>query len=442
MTTPPSDNASKPLAEYVPSAPLDGFAAEEFLDRRERLRAACSDGVVLIRGAAEEDFPHGVPYRQNSTFFYLTGIDTPGAVLALLPDDVPARSGLRDAPVDTREFLFLPARTPSMEAWTGPKLGPGEDTESLTGIAKAVDAAALSNALAGWIRRNPLVYTLAPFGEKARDSREYAFMERISSVAPVAHFRDASAAVARLRVIKSPAEIARIRDAIAITVEGQKVARSLIEMGASCWEYEVEARIFEAFRSRGADLAFPTIVGSGINATVLHYGDNHHRMQAGDLVVVDIGARIGHYCGDLTRTYAVGGESSERQREVAALVLAAHEQVLADFQPGIDTLGTMNDRCKEFLKAAPQQAKDAAGNMQTMDVFMPHRLGHHLGLAVHDVGDPDPPLSPGNVITVEPGIYIPSESLGVRIEDDYLVTPTGLERLGPPLPKDLVLSPA
>jgi len=174
-------------------------------------------------------------------------------------------------------------------------------------------------------------------------------------------------------------------------------------------------------------------------------------MHAGDLVVVDIGARYGRYSGDLTRTYPVGGKFSPRQREIYQLVLDAHRNVVSGYQPGEDTLQALNDRCKQFLRQSSLRAKDRTGTEQTMDLFMPHRLSHHLGLDIHDLtallgsnslgpcGEDgvEQPLSPGSVITVEPGIYIPSESLGVRLEDDYLVTETGLERLGPPLALDL-----
>ncbi len=148
---------------------------------------------------------------------------------------------------------------------------------------------------------------------------------------------------------------------------------------------------------------------------------------------MDIGARWGHYCGDLTRAYPVGGRFSPRQREIYAQVLAAHDQVVASYRPGEDTLKTLNDRCKQYMKESPLRGKDGDEVEQTMDFFMPHGITHHLGLYVHDVGDQEPPLTPGNVITIEPGIYLPAEGIGVRIEDDYLVTPRGLERLGPPL---------
>lgn len=441
MTIPPADMPMPEgqAASSAPPKPLDGFPPEEFKARRDALRAACTDGLILIRGATEDEaaFASAGTYRQNSPFFYLTGVDTPGAFLALLPEGVPATAGMRDAPPDAREILFLPARNATTETWTGPKLGPSEETATLTGFPKVADAGGLWGALTGWLRRNPLLYTLTPYGEQAKLTREYALMQKIADIAPVVQFRDCAGALARQRAVKSPAEIARIREAIAITVEGQKRARSVIAAGAGKWEYEVEAAVFATFRSQGATLAFPTIIGAGFHSTVLHYEDNHHQMGAGDLVVVDIGARFGHYAGDLTRTYPVGGVFSPRQREVYALVAAAHEQAIASYQPGVDTLKTMDERCKEFLKASPLRARDADGKEQTMNVFMPHGLSHFLGLDVHDVGDREAPLAPGNVITIEPGIYIPSESLGVRLEDDYLVTPTGLERLGPPLEREL-----
>ncbi|HZT43441.1 MAG TPA: aminopeptidase P N-terminal domain-containing protein [Chthonomonadaceae bacterium] len=441
MTLPPTDTATSEVRAHTadPAAPLDGFPPEEFKARREALRVACPEGLILIRGGSEEEAV-AAPYRQNSAFFYLTGVDTPGAFLILLPEGVPASALQRDLPPGVREVLFLPARNPVGETWTGPKLGPGEETERATGIEKTLDAGNIWGALIGGLRRNPLLYTITPYGEQAKLSREYALMQRIADIAPVVQFRDVAPALAQQRVVKSPAERERLRQAIAITGEGQRAARAAIAGGAGKWEYEVEARIYEAFRSRGATLAFPPIVGAGINGTILHYGDNAAPMQEGDLVVVDIGARFAHYAGDVTRTYPVGGVFSPRQREIYNLVLEAHEWAITHYRPGEDSLKSLSDRCKAFLKESPLRAKDIKGEEQTMDTFMPHGLTHHLGLDVHDMHgiiDMDQPLVPGSVITIEPGLYIPSERIGVRIEDDYLVTATGLERLGPSLEKDL-----
>lgn len=441
MTIPPAElstpSTSPALAD--PPEPLDGFAPEEFQARRAMLRAACPDGLILVRGSTEDEaaFASAGTYRQNSSFFYLTGVDTPGAFLVLLPQGLSARAGLRDLSPEVREILFLPSRNPTAETWTGAKLGPGAETEAATGIEKVVEAGQLWGALVGWLARNPLVYTLVPYGERAKLTRSYALMQRVADTVPCVQFRDCAAPLAQRRLVKSPAELERIRQAIAITAEGQKAARAASATGAGRWEYEVEAKVFEAFRSRGAILGFPSIIGAGINSTVLHYEENRCRMQAGETVVVDIGARLGHYTGDLTRTYPVGGVFSPRQREIYALVLEAHRHVVTHFEVGTDNGATLKEKCLAFLKDSPLRATDSSGVEQTMETFLPHGISHSLGLDVHDVGDLELPYPPGSVITIEPGIYVPGERIGVRIEDDYLVTETGLELLGPPLEKDL-----
>lgn len=439
MTTPSADPSAAETKPFLitPPAPLDGFSPDEFRARRAALRAACPDGLILIRGAAESEVVSPGVYRQNGHFFYLTGVDTPGAHLVLLPDGVPGPAGLRDLAPEVREILFLPARNAQTETWTGAKLGPGAETEQATGIPKVQDAGSLWNALTGWLQRCPLVYTIAPYGEQAKLTREYALMAKLSEIAPTVQFRDAALALSRLRMVKSPVEIERIEQAMAVTAEAHEAARKLIAQGAGRGEFEVEGAILETFRRHNATQAFPCIVGAGVNGTVLHYEDNCCRMREGDAVVVDIGARLGHYCADLTRTYPVGGRFSERQREIYSLVLAAYRYIVADYKPGVDTLQMLTDRCKAFLKASPLRAKDGAGVEQTMDVFMPHGLTHHLGLAVHDASDREAPLAPGHVITIEPGIYVPSEGIGVRLEHDFLVTETRLQRLGPDLPLDL-----
>jgi Xaa-Pro aminopeptidase len=438
MTIPPADSAAAaPAFLAEPPVPLDGFPAEEFRARRERLRSALPDSLIVIRGAREDEFSGATVYHQDSSFYYLTGVETPGSTLVLLPDSVPARTGLRDTPIEVRELLFLPARNAGAETWTGPQMGPGEAAEKATGIQKVADAGSLLSSLVGWIRRCPVVATLTPYGDNAASTREYALIEQVRRIAPAVQFRDAAMSLAAQRSVKSPLELERIRAAIEITAEGQRAARAMIAAGAGCREYEIEARIFQTFRSRGAKLAFPSIIGAGPRGAVLHYEKNSQQLADGDMVVVDIGARLGYYCGDLTRAYPVGGVFSPRQREIYNLVLDAHERVVASYRAGEDTLRTLSERCKEFLKDSPLRSKDEKGVEQTMNLFMPHGLSHHLGLDVHDVGDGEEPLKPGNVITVEPGLYLPGESIGVRIEDDYLVTATGLERLGPPLESDI-----
>lgn len=438
MTIPPAaaDVAAESKPILLPSpAPLDGFSADEFKARRQALRRAVPDGVILVRGATEDEVPHWAPlrYRQNASFFYLTGVDTPGAFLVLLPEGLLAGLGMRNVKADVREVLFLPPRDAAAELWTGPKLGPGEEAQKLTGIDLVADVAKLWPALSAWVRRDAVVQTLTPFGESARGTKAYAMMQRIADAAPAVQFRDCSVALAKLREVKSPAEVSRLRQAIAVTDAGQRAARQVIAGGAGRYEHDVEAAVLHAYRAAGAGPSFAPIVGAGVNGAILHYGDNAAEMKAGDLVVVDIGALAGHYCGDVTRTYPVGGKfASPRGRQIYDLVLAAHRQAVREYKPGEDSLDSMTERCKAFLKASELRAKDSSGEEKTMDVFMPHSLGHHLGLDVHDVNeatDRHAVLPVGSVITIEPGIYLPGEAIGVRLEDDYLVTATGLQSL-------------
>jgi Xaa-Pro aminopeptidase len=443
MLPPPAADASAEVKPPLlpPPPPLDGFSTDEFKARRAALRKALPDGLILIRGAAEDDLPHNLPlrYRQNTAFFYLTGVDTPGAMLVLLPQDVPASAGLRGVKNEVREFLFLPARDAAAEQWSGAKLGPGEESAKLTGIEHVADGAKFYGAMTTWIRRCPLVHTMMPFGEQARGSRPGAMIQRLSDLAPATQWRDCSTTLAKLRIVKSPAEVDRIRQAVAATDAGHRAARDLIARGVGRREYEVEAAVYQAFRSRGAQLGFASIVGGGVNGAILHYEHNNAELKSGDLVVVDIGAHVGHYNGDVTRAYPVGGTFGPRQREIYELVLGCQRNAITAFKQG-DSLDTMTERAKEFYKQSKVRAKNAAGEEKTMDAFFPHSLGHHLGLDVHDVNDAcdrHTALPLGSVITIEPGLYLPNEGIGVRIEDDYVLTEQGWVRIGEPLESDV-----
>ena len=437
MTTPPpASPEEKKETDFLapPPAPLDGFPPEEFRARRRKLRDACSDGILVIRGTREEEAINPVRYRQNSSFYYLTGVETPGAFLVLLPENLPANFAIAKGDAQVREILYLPPRNAVAETWTGPQLGPGEETEKATGIEKTVNSSEFFGNLTAWLRFCPLVYTLAPSGQNALSTSEYALTQQILRLSPFAQFRDCAPELAKLRMIKSVEEVARILRAIEITQEGHRAAREVISKGDGKWEYEVEAEVLKAFKRNNANLSFGSIVGSGFRATVLHYENNDQQMRQGELVVVDIGAKDGHYCGDITRAYPVGGKfDSDRKKQVYNLVLSAYQFTIDNFKVGIDTPKLMDDKVKEFLKNSPLRAKNEKGEEKTMDEFMPHSLGHHLGLDVHDVNYPHFPLVQGCVITVEPGVYIPSESIGVRLEDDFLVTDSGLQLLGLPL---------
>jgi len=379
-------------ATYAASPEIEPL--EQYRLRRERL-AGTLNGVVVLFAAPASDL---VEFQQEDNFYYLTGFGEPEAILLL-----DGREGRAD------EHLFIPSRNPREERWTGIKLGPGPEAERATGIASVEaleDFDATFSELAG---PNPSVYTLMT---------EDQGLERLRSLTPGAVFQDAGPAIADLRLLKAETELVLLRKAIDITTMAHANAATAIRPGAP--EYEVEGLIEYTFRRNGAERpAFPSIVGSGPYSTILHYDRNNRVMQAGDLVVVDIGAEYSGYAADVTRTYPVSGQFTERQKEIYEIVLDAQKAALDRIRPGV-RIGGPNG-----VDAAARDYIEGHGYGQ----YFIHGTSHYLGLYVHDVGDTSRPLEPGMVLTVEPGIYLPEESLGVRIEDDVLVTPGGYELL-------------
>ncbi len=407
-------------------------APDVYAQRRRHLAEAIGRGTIVVWGAGDDRGYGDVgTFRQESNFFYLTGVELPNAILVLRP-------------AEEYEALFLPARREALERWTGPKWGPGEEAALALGFDRVLAVEADEVEVAA--RRRPV----PGFEERLQDwlsepaAELWTLLPRVASgdELPTVHrliarLRDrlASFAVhdlgdrlASLRLIKDEGEVALMRKAVAATISGQRRAASMIEPGVS--EGAIDGAVYAAFREAGAEgVAFPSIVGSGFASTVLHYDQNVGTLNDGDLVVVDIGARYGYYCGDLTRTYPVGGRFNERQRAVYELVLAAHDAVASAIQPGT-TLGELRKIAYDVIEGS--SLRDADG--RRLGRYFIHGIGHFLGIDAHDAGGEGPRLEPGMVITNEPGIYIPDEAVGVRIEDDYLVTPDGAECLSRDLP--------
>jgi Xaa-Pro aminopeptidase len=353
---------------------LSAFAVEkeplqEYHLRRERLAQRIKGNAVVLHAAPDQEL---VKFKQEENFYYLTGFDEPNATLLLDASTNPYR-----------EILFLPDRKPAEERWTGVKLGPGADAEKATGIGQVLSMSDLDKVLKKVSQRAKSVYSL----------------------------KDVENDIAYLRQVKSPTEIALLEKAIDITLKGERAAAQTIAPGVM--EYEVEAALEYEFRRNGAEgPGFPSIVGSGPFSTILHYDKSERKIQAGDLVVVDIGAQYGGYSADVTRTYPASGTFSSRQKEIYQIVLDAQKAAIAKIKPGA--------RISDIHQAATNYIRSKG-----YEKYFIHGTSHHIGLEVHDVGDTARPLEPNMTITVEPGIYIPEEQLGVRIEDDVLVTPTG-----------------
>lgn len=408
------------------AVPVDRLSA-----RRAALLERVGTGVLLLRSAdprdIEGDYPQDSDYREDNDFFYLTGLEAPGGWLLLSARP----GGGREA------VLYLPSRDPAVERWTGPQLGPGPEASKLTGIAEvrpverlATDLRALRSG-SGSDRAGDL-YLKAGDGRLCQSLQALAFScDELGwdGGGAAAGGRDLQPHLAALRLVKDGDELRRLRRAIEITTEAQRAAMQAIAPGL--WEYEVEALIEYTFRRRGAErVGFPSIVGSGPNSTTLHYDKSRRQLQAGDLVVMDIGAEFGYYTADVTRTVPVSGKFTPRQRAIYELVLGAQEAALAATRPGV-TIAQLTQIARGYIR---DHSGDLCGQV-TCESYFVHGLSHWLGMDVHDVGDYNTPLAPGMVFTIEPGIYLPDEELGVRIEDDVLVTASGAELLSGGAPR-------
>jgi Xaa-Pro aminopeptidase len=260
--------------------------------------------------------------------------------------------------------------------------------------------------------------------------REYKFIEKVRQELPTVELSSGARSIGRLigemRKFKSPAEIALLQRAIDITGEAQRDIAMNLKPGV--YEYEIQAILEAAFMRNGAERpGFPSIVGSGIYSTILHYSENRKKIDSGDLVVCDIGAEYSLYTADITRTFPANGKFTARQREIYQLVLDAQAAAASYYKPGMDS-SDLHQFVVAMFRKSPLRARDVDGKEYTMDHFFIHSLGHFLGMDVHDTGDYEKAMRPGEVFTIEPGIYIQTEKLGVRIEDDYVIMPDGSVR--------------
>ncbi|MHB1169517.1 MAG: aminopeptidase P N-terminal domain-containing protein [Longimicrobiales bacterium] len=399
--------------------------------RRAALLERIGDGIAIVEAAqprsVEGDYPQDSDYRESNDFFYLTGLETPGASIVLL-----GHATGRDSVV-----LYIPPRDPAMETWTGPRLGPGPEAQRITGIDDVRAADRFAADVARWLdgTRGTLLVDL-PMRQRAEcrgqelRSAECVPLMAVVDVSPDIGVASVNAHIAALRPVKDADELRRLREAIRITGDAHRAAAAAI--GPGMWEYQVEAIIEYTFRSMGAErVGFPSIVGSGPFSTILHYDRSRRQMNAGDLVVIDIGAEYGYYSADITRTYPVSGRFTDRQRAIYELVLSTQQAAIDAVRPG-STVGELTRIAREHMRA---NSGDLCRPV-TCDAYFIHGLSHWLGMDVHDVGSYAVPLAPGMVLTIEPGIYIPDEELGVRIEDDVLVTADGHEVLSGSLPRD------
>jgi Xaa-Pro aminopeptidase len=404
---------------------LDRQSNADYHARRVALSGKTPNaGLVLLFSPPESEGPNDLfTYRQENNFFYLSGWTEPGAALLIAPaveakENSPARA--------YTEILFLPSRNAVQEKWTGLKLGPeNADAARVTGFdqVKALDD--LRSVIYGLLSEHgAAIYTDVPAARETSNSETpLKWLERANAFPRGGYYQDVRPLVESLRTVKDAGEIERIRKATEASVAAQLAAMRAVKPGVN--ESVISALLQYEWGKRGCSRpAYSPIVGSGLNSTVLHYSEDSGTMQAGDVVVIDAAGEYSMYASDITRTLPISGKFTPRQREIYDIVLGAQQAAMDAFQSGKSTLkagpNTLQKAAYDYINS---HGKDSHGD--TLGKYFIHGLGHYVGLYVHDANDYDVPLAPGSVFTIEPGIYIPEEKLGVRIEDMYYVDASG-----------------
>lgn len=394
---------------------------QEIKERRQKLieliqKHHKQEGIIFLCAGFEHEHER---FRQESSFYYFTGITEPGVAVVIEPNGTTT--------------LFIPNHGSNRSVWMPHSFEVGIEQAAEYGVDRieylgeliagyqlypffqAQDYQHVVKLLERYVAQDNKIFTLNP-------TTPYGYVEQRHTIARICSFVpvlkqsiiDISAQVAQLRRKKSKKEIELLFKAIEITVLAQEAAAAVIAPGVM--EHEIQAALEYIFIEAGAQrAAFPSIVGSGKNSTILHYNENDRRMESKDLVVIDVGAEFDYHCADLTRTYPVSGTFTTEQRKIYNIVLDTQEYIADLVKPGYwisnkdNPEQSLNHLAKAYLKE------------QGYDSYFPHGIGHFLGLDVHDVGDYAHPLEEGEVITIEPGIYIPEQQIGIRIEDNYWI---------------------
>ncbi len=397
---------------------LEKQPASVYHARRAALAAKLHGGVAVLF-AAEEPLLDLSPYRQDEDFYYLTGWTEPGAALLVVGE--PQTGAAANA---YKQILFLPTRDLRMEKYTGAKLdsaSPGvAQAMGVDAVEQMTELPAALNALIAENRRLAANIWTQPEAPQAKALVE--FTAATLGAAP-AGTRDVTGPTAELRLVKDAGEIDLLKKASAASIAGQRAMMLAVKPGVT--ERTVAGKMTAAWMENGCERAsYAAIVGSGINSTTLHYAENSRTIEDGDIVVVDAACEYSMYASDITRTVPANGHFTARQREIYDIVLGAQQAAIDAFVAGKSTINDRDRKDPNSLDTAAYNyinthGKDLHG--QPLGQYWLHGLGHMLGIDVHDPGNYPAVLKPGMVFTIEPGVYIPEEKIGVRIECDFLV---------------------
>ena len=403
------------------------LSSDIFIGNRKRFVKEMQPNSIAIFVSNDEwpgngDALHA--FKQNTDLFWLSGINQEDSMVILFPDNPDPKF---------REVLVLVRPNELKEKWDGKRLRSKEAT-AISGMQTVVWLDTIEAPLQTWIHLADSIYLDTNENDRKASpirTREYRYVDKMKLSYPLHDFKRAAKLMKELRSIKSKEEVAVVQKAIDITETTFRRLLQFIKPGV--FEYEIEAEIFHSFLSqRSAGPAYGSIIASGDNARTLHYVSNNAKCKDGDLILMDFGAEYGNYCADLTRTVPVNGQFNKRQKAVYNACLQLHNYAKTILKPGISIL-TYTDKVGEeatqqFLKLGlirKSDVKNEDKENRAYRTYLYHGISHHLGIDVHDLGTRTEPIKAGMLFTIEPGIYIEEEKMGVRIENNFWITRNG-----------------
>ena len=408
--------------------PLD---PQIFIQNRKRFVSKMQKNSIAIF-VSNDEFPSNGDalhdYKQNTELYWLSGIEQEGSMVVLFPDNPDPKF---------REVLVLVRPQELKEIWDGKRLRANEAT-TISGMKTIVWVDVLDGILQQWVHLADAIYLDSNENDRKNNllrTNEYRFIDEMKARYPLHTFCRAATIMKELRAVKTKEEVQVIQKAIDITEVAFRRLLQFIQPGVK--EYEIEAEIYHSFLSqRATGVAYHSIIASGDNARTLHYTSNNNVCKDGELVLMDFGAEYGGYRADLTRTVPVNGKFTKRQKEVYNACLHLHDYAKSILKPGISILNYTDkvgeEASKQFLKIgliSKSDVKNEDADNRAYRKYLYHGISHHLGLDVHDLGTRTAPITAGMVFTVEPGIYIKEEKMGVRIENNIWITKTGHQDL-------------
>ena len=404
--------------------------AKIFIQNRQRFIKKMKPNSIAIFNSNDEVPSNGdalYRFQQNSDLYWLTGIEQEDTMVVLFPDNPDTRY---------REVLVLVRPNEVKEKWDG-KRHREEEGKAISGMPTILWLDSLDGLLQQWIHLADCIYLNTNENDRKGsqlETRDYRYAKEMKARYPLHHYERSARIMKELRGIKSKEEVEVLKIAVDITHKAFLRVMKFIKPGV--FEHEIEAEIVHEFlRNRARGEAYGSIIASGDRARTLHYVSNNEECKDGELILMDFGANYGGYCADLTRTIPVNGKFSKRQKEVYNACLHLHNYAKGILKPGISIIDYTNkvgdEATKQFLKIGLLKKEDVKNEDRTVLETRPfrkylyHGISHHLGVDVHDLGTRTEPIKPGMLFTIEPGIYIEEEKMGVRIENNFWITKTG-----------------